>query len=210
MRQETSKISWPSCLYFMFWNAVALKYHNPVIYMPKHYTYHNTRHGKWENISDIYIWFPLAKMLAFTKVWISEFSCTGLEFLSSVQTVCKLQNMPLHPTQFYVHFLSDKLQDTQIIRLLTEWSKVPLGMLQVTQLTKNCVALYRTWWFIMMFTTACHINPSNAELNPICHLLALLGAHHILHVSRIRVNTCVSGCQSHWKPSVRNQKWCNW
>jgi len=29
---------------------------------------------------------------------------------------------------------------------------------------------------------------SNAELNPICHLLALLGAHHILHVSRIRVN----------------------
>jgi len=31
-------------------------------------------------------------------------------------------------------------------------------------------------------------NPLNAELNPICHLLALVGAHHILHVSRIRVN----------------------
>ena len=30
-------------------------------------------------------------------------------------------------------------------------------------------------------------NPLNAELNPICHLLTLLGAHHILHVSRIRV-----------------------
>jgi len=30
-------------------------------------------------------------------------------------------------------------------------------------------------------------NPLNAELNPICHLLALLGAHHILHVSGIRV-----------------------
>jgi hypothetical protein len=29
--------------------------------------------------------------------------------------------------------------------------------------------------------------PFNAELNPICQLLALL-AHHILHVSRIRVN----------------------
>jgi len=27
----------------------------------------------------------------------------------------------------------------------------------------------------------------NAELNPICHLLAVLGAHHIFHVSRIRV-----------------------
>ena len=32
------------------------------------------------------------------------------------------------------------------------------------------------------------INPLNAELNPNFHLLALLGAHHILHVSRIRVN----------------------
>ena len=32
------------------------------------------------------------------------------------------------------------------------------------------------------------INPLNAELNPICHLLALLGAHHFLHVSRIWVN----------------------
>jgi hypothetical protein len=31
------------------------------------------------------------------------------------------------------------------------------------------------------------INPLNAELNPVCHLLAL-GAHHILHVGRIRVN----------------------
>jgi len=31
------------------------------------------------------------------------------------------------------------------------------------------------------------VNPFNAELNSICHLLALLGAHHILHVSRIRV-----------------------
>jgi len=28
----------------------------------------------------------------------------------------------------------------------------------------------------------------NAELNPICHLLALLGAHHILHISRVKVN----------------------
>ena len=35
--------------------------------------------------------------------------------------------------------------------------------------------------------TGTGLNPLNAELNPICHLLALLGAHHILHVSRIRV-----------------------
>ena len=32
-----------------------------------------------------------------------------------------------------------------------------------------------------------YINPLSPELNPICYLLALLGAHHFLHVSRIRV-----------------------
>jgi len=36
-------------------------------------------------------------------------------------------------------------------------------------------------------TTRLNLNPLNAELNPICYLLALLGAHHFLHVSRIRV-----------------------
>jgi len=35
-------------------------------------------------------------------------------------------------------------------------------------------------------------NPLNAELNPICHLLALLGAHPIFHVSRVRVNDDLS------------------
>jgi len=34
-------------------------------------------------------------------------------------------------------------------------------------------------------------NPLNTELNPICHLLALLGAHHILHVNKVKVNTIV-------------------
>ena len=44
---------------------------------------------------------------------------------------------------------------------------------------------------IISLDTSCHfqINPLNAELNPICHLLALLGVHHFLHVSRIRVKS---------------------
>jgi len=47
-------------------------------------------------------------------------------------------------------------------------------------------------------TTECHqpehcnrnvftFSPLNADLNPTCQLLVLLGAHHILHVSRVRV-----------------------
>jgi len=44
----------------------------------------------------------------------------------------------------------------------------------------QCIAV-NTLFLLAIF------NPSNAKLNPICHLLALLGAHHILHVSRVRV-----------------------
>ena len=45
---------------------------------------------------------------------------------------------------------------------------------------------------ISNFFPYCAVNSLNAKLNPICHLLALLGAHHILHVSRIRVNQKVT------------------
>jgi hypothetical protein len=48
---------------------------------------------------------------------------------------------------------------------------------QPTTGLKICPGLYRE-----------SFNPLNAELNPICHLLALLGAHPIFHVRRIRVN----------------------
>jgi hypothetical protein len=40
---------------------------------------------------------------------------------------------------------------------------------------------------VQSFSDILYINRLNTELNPICHLLALLRAHHILHVSRIRV-----------------------
>ena len=46
------------------------------------------------------------------------------------------------------------------------------------------------FWRVTFFVYLCKLywfNPLNAELNPICHMLTLLGAHHILHVSRIRV-----------------------
>jgi hypothetical protein len=46
-----------------------------------------------------------------------------------------------------------------------------------------------------------NINPLNAELNPICHFVALLGAHHIVHVSRIRVNMDLKYVE--WEGEVR-------
>ena len=49
----------------------------------------------------------------------------------------------------------------------------------------HTTALYQWWLFGPVQSV---INLLNAELNPIYHLLALLGAHRIFHVSRIRVN----------------------
>ena len=48
-------------------------------------------------------------------------------------------------------------------------------------------------WFLMtpislMSVADLCLNPLNTELSPICHLLALLGAHHTFHVSGLRVN----------------------
>ena len=49
--------------------------------------------------------------------------------------------------------------------------------------------MYTVWHVDKYIIT---FNPSNAELNSICHLLALLAAHHILHVSRIRVQLVIN------------------
>ena len=51
----------------------------------------------------------------------------------------------------------------------------------------SCVALGLLFVFSGVAMTRAGINPLNTELNPICHLLALLAAHHIFHVSGLRV-----------------------
>ena len=50
-----------------------------------------------------------------------------------------------------------------------------------------CSVPYRVTWMNGTGHSQSTFNPLNPELNPICYLLALLGAHHFLHVSRIRV-----------------------
>jgi len=53
--------------------------------------------------------------------------------------------------------------------------------------------------------TACQprtVNPLNAELNPIWHLLALLRAHHILHVGGLRVNAPTHPARAKFLPHI--------
>jgi len=67
-----------------------------------------------------------------------------------------------------------------------------INVIFLTQRTAKCWAI--TWLLYQPFSNvslsvSIYINPLNPELNPICYLLALLGAHHFLHISRIRVKS---------------------
>ena len=83
--------------------------------------------------------------------------------------------------------------------------------LSITTLSSNRVSASQTRYSSWTITISClktreqeglnpvGFNPLNAELNPIRHLLALVGARHIVHVSRIRVNWLGHGIVSlHW------------
>ena len=63
------------------------------------------------------------------------------------------------------------------LKLRSKWAKV--SELYIKDYVCVCVC-------VCVLVLSVGINPLNAELNPICHLLALLGAQYIFRVSRIR------------------------
>ena len=72
-------------------------------------------------------------------------------------------------------------------------AQVERRLLLVNSTADGCVLCSFASWIVAVYSYVnigryYLFNPLNAELNPICHLLALLGTHHILHISRIRVN----------------------
>jgi hypothetical protein len=70
-------------------------------------------------------------------------------------------------------------------------SKTSWPSVRMEQLGSHWSDFHEIWYFSIFWKSvgknSSFINPLNAELNPICHLLALLRPHHILHTSRIRV-----------------------
>ena len=74
-------------------------------------------------------------------------------------------------------------EDTQQFLCLTKGG--------TSQLSERRLLIRQTAYCTIFMFVPCssNINPLNLELNPICYLLALLGAHHFLHVSRIRVKS---------------------
>ena len=83
-------------------------------------------------------------------------------------------------TEHYIHTRQNRKDDLQnskiLVQDLTDETRRTVEMLLELAERKYETEKLGTWF-----------NPLNPELNPICYLLALLGAHHFLHVSRIRV-----------------------
>jgi hypothetical protein len=90
---------------------------------------------------------------------------------------------------------------TSITNLALYWSVKDFWNYEYIRCAVCVAAVHRTRRFP-------RFNHFSAKLNPICHLLALLGAHPILHVGRIRVK-----CLSLWGVLFRrllcaNTRWC--
>ena len=69
------------------------------------------------------------------------------------------------------------------------WGIVVYSVLVWLKIRLKWKTMFSEWSIVLKYTIKLEltINPLNAELNPICHLLALLGTHRILHVSGVRV-----------------------
>jgi len=95
---------------------------------------------------------------------------TKISFLHILITVIEMAATNAKHTATHSPLLTENIRHSQ-------WIDVEL------------VALSRIDWYGQHFCSVYFLNPLNAELNPICHLLALLGVHHFLQVSRIRAKS---------------------
>ena len=86
------------------------------------------------------------------------------------QRILEISNMTTH-MMVYVLRMGSEWDMHWTLNKCGRWSKIGC-----------CVGAWQAGsnWIKLLY-------PLNADLNPICHLLALLGAHHIIHFSRVRV-----------------------
>ena len=119
---------------------------------------------------DVFWWKATASSLT-ARIIISSFNWNNFCYIPrQASTILKKKQM------FWKHF---GLKNGYRKRKWKHYLKICIFLL------RNSVSL-RTTDFKRCLEI---LNPLNPELNPICYLLALLGAHHFLHFSRIRVKS---------------------
>jgi hypothetical protein len=103
------------------------------------------------------------------------------------EETCSLRNVRNHSFQRQRHIAQEmKLLKSSYVVIMSNCvvseegnatACVAVDWFQVTHCIVNVVSVLQYVEFI---------NPLNAELNLVCHLLALAGVHHFVHVRRIR------------------------
>jgi len=121
-------------------------------------------------------------------------TCVEL-FRDGVGHVTDRSRLSWNPTKYKIHGFSTNSE-----------SEEARGAIQHIWRLRLCSEIIHINFRLNMF------NPLNAELSPICHLLALLGAHRILHVSKLRVNEryCSQPTATHGqsaRPPPPHKKW---
>jgi len=111
-------------------------------------------------------------------------------------TVCFSRSPPVLITAFSLYDSRSAPSPCCTLQLSTLCSGEPHNTLPNVHCShrQNCVfSLSLTLSISLAYTYLIHgyeiVNTLKPELNPICCLLALLGAHHFLHVSSIRVKS---------------------
>ena len=116
--------------------------------------------------------------------------CTIFDTSGAIYLLTQKKNSRSPPPVTWSHFTVRKKagKDTSfrllpVTELLLQW-KIPGSDLPARLYVRRET---HAWALAVSDDRYRCFNPLNPELNPICYLLALLGDHHFLHVSRIRV-----------------------
>ena len=112
-------------------------------------------------------------MVIFFSILGAQRARTGRELLKKIRG------------KFSFHCKVCSLDGLRLCFLIDIDANINLYVYTIAHNTENSVFSSDT--FVTYGSSMTHINPLNAELNSIYHLLALRGTRHILHVSRIRV-----------------------
>ena len=139
----------------------------------------------------VFIWEQTATCATYSINWLvfitemkSVYSAVRTEYLynsASIQSSTWVSSVSIIPPAVHphLHLHASLTRRANGRRPENFWRNAP------SDIRQQCIA--STWIYPLYANRYLWTHPSNAELNPICHLLALIGAQHILHISGLMV-----------------------
>ena len=108
---------------------------------------------------------------------------------TSVSWFLNLDFSSLPPKYYFCTFTRKAMTLAVVVQVTVSVWLVPIVLQLLNTIDSTAVVSWACYVILLLSAVLQMVNPLNPELNPICCLLALLGANHFLHVSRIRVKS---------------------